>query len=652
MEKNVTGRKRKWQVYLLAGVVFSAGLISPMFPAKTMQVYAAETESVQAETIADGTYTINGVLRHAVQDQDSMGNTAISKPMTLQVSGGNCQLVLDLVPLTIRLGKKDFNGYLAEMLYYPDVDGRVPTESDAASGAEILEQYDGVYDSYNDPENGLDENVKGMIYPKKIAIPVTEGDGEIWTQVYVPVMEAVSAGSGEQYARLQLDWSSLTPVSKPTDPSTEPSTETPSTGQPSTEQPGNNGNQNPSSEKTDKSGLHTLLLSATSLSGRENVYTKESLEALKKAIAVAQNVYDNENATKLQITKQQNALSQAIINLDQKKTISSTEDNSGESLDIKTLSDGVYYLPGKMMKIDKQSLSMANEALDHTVKLTVKKKKYTLTLSFNGLTINGQKGYLGWLKYYKVGYRTDAYGGPVGSPKEVDVTKKQNGTDYPKEISFTMIAEAKKDGYVPLQVFVPVMDAISAGSGTQNVYLKLDLENITLDKKSVKETEDNGNSGSGTDTGSGTQGSHTNGTTGNKTAASGNGSVGSPLGNQSLPVSSQTKGTSVLPSSNASKKTKDAAKSSREQKESEAAKEEAVLKNKIEDAAGQAASVSAESQQQEDSENGDTVTTGQGTSGAQSKKGNPVAAALPSLGALLAAGTGVLYKIRSRRWVL
>lgn len=646
MEKNVTGRKRKWQVYLLAGVVFSAGLISPMFPAKTMQVYAAETESVQAETIADGTYTINGVLRHAVQDQDSMGNTAISKPMTLQVSGGNCQLVLDLVPLTIRLGKKDFNGYLAEMLYYPDVDGRVPTESDAASGAEILEQYDGVYDSYNDPENGLDENVKGMIYPKKIAIPVTEGDGEIWTQVYVPVMEAVSAGSGEQYARLQLDWSSLTPVSKPTDPSTEPSTETPSTGQPSTEQPGNNGNQNPSSEKTDKSGLHTLLLSATSLSGRENVYTKESLEALKKAIAVAQNVYDNENATKLQITKQQNALSQAIINLDQKKTISSTEDNSSESLDIKTLSDGVYYLPGKMMKIDKQSLSMANEALDHTVKLTVKKKKYTLTLSFNGLTINGQKGYLGWLKYYKVGYRTDAYGGPVGSPKAVDVTKKQNGTDYPKEISFTMIAEAKKDGYVPLQVFVPVMDAISAGSGIQNVYLKLDLENITQDQNKVKETEDNSNSGSGT------QGSRTNGTIGSKTAASGNGSAGSSLGNQSLPVSSQTKGTSTLPSSYALKKTKDAAKSSKKQKDSEAAKEDAVLKNKIEDAAGQAASVSAESQQQEDSENGDTVTTGQGTSGAQSKKGNPVADALPSLGALLAAGTGVLYKIRSRRWVL
>ena len=644
MERNVTGRKRKCQVCLLAGVVFSAGLISPMFSAKTMQVYAAETEGVQAETVADGTYTINGVLRHAVQDQDSMGNTAISKPMTLQVSGGNCQLVLDLVPLTIRLGKKDFNGYLAETLYYPDVDGRVPTESDAASASEILEQYDGVYDSYNDPENGLDENVKGMIYPKKISIPVMAGDSEIWTQVYVPVMEAVSAGSGEQYARLQLDWSSLTLVSKPTEDSTEPSTETPSTGQPSTEQSGNNGNQKPSSEKTDKSGLHTLLLSATSLSGRENVYTKESLEALKKAIAVAQNVYDNENATKLQITKQQNALSQAIINLEQKETTSSTEDNS-KNLDIKTLSDGVYYLPGKMMKTDKQALSMANEALDHTVKLTVKKKKYMLTLSFNGLTINSQKGYLGWLKYYKAGYKTDTYGGPVGDLKSVDVTKKQSGTDYPKEISFTMIEEAKEDGYVPLRVFVPVMDAISAGSGTQNVYLKLDLKNITQDKKSVKETEDNDNSGSGT------QGSRTNGTIGNKTVASGNGSTGSSLGNQLLLGNSQTKGTSVLPSSNVSKNTKNAAKSSKEQKDSEAAKEETVLKNKIEDVTEQVASVHADSQQ-EDTENDDMVATGSRASGAQSKKGNPVAVALPSLGALLAAGAGVLYKIRSRRWVL
>ena len=30
-----------------------------------------------------------------------------------------------------------------------------------------------------------------------------------------------------------------------------------------------------------------------------------------------------------------------------------------------------------------------------------------------------------------------------------------------------MIPEALNDGYVPLQVFVPIMDAISSGTGTQ-----------------------------------------------------------------------------------------------------------------------------------------------------------------------------------------
>ena len=40
------------------------------------------------------------------------------------------------------------------------------------------------------------------------------------------------------------------------------------------------------------------------------------------------------------------------------------------------------------------------------------------------------------------------------------------------------------DGYVPLQVFVPIMDAISPGSGTQAVYLKLDLNSIKAVKNS------------------------------------------------------------------------------------------------------------------------------------------------------------------------
>ena len=36
-----------------------------------------------------------------------------------------------------------------------------------------------------------------------------------------------------------------------------------------------------------------------------------------------------------------------------------------------------------------------------------------------------------------------------------------------------------------MQVFVPIMDAISKGSGTQPVYLKLDLNSIVAGKKST-----------------------------------------------------------------------------------------------------------------------------------------------------------------------
>lgn len=58
------------------------------------------------------------------------------------------------------------------------------------------------------------------------------------------------------------------------------------------------------------------------------------------------------------------------------------------------------------------------------------------------------------------------------------------GSDYPDQVTFPLISKAKNDGYMPLQVFVPIMDAISPGSGTQAVYLKLDLNSIKAVKNS------------------------------------------------------------------------------------------------------------------------------------------------------------------------
>ena len=108
------------------------------------------------------------------------------------------------------------------------------------------------------------------------------------------------------------------------------------------------------------------------------------------------------------------------------------------------------------------------------------------------------------MKYYKTGYGKDSFSNPTGTLKDVTVESLQKysdgtvisdsyGTDYPDIVSFDLISEALKDGIVPLQVTVPVMEAITTGAGTQNVYLKLDLnslKNTTDDDKAFDETEE------------------------------------------------------------------------------------------------------------------------------------------------------------------
>ena len=55
------------------------------------------------------------------------------------------------------------------------------------------------------------------------------------------------------------------------------------------------------------------------------------------------------------------------------------------------------------------------------------------------------------------------------------------GKLYPDQIKFPLVADAlaDEDGYVPLHVFVPVMEDISAGTGDQDVLLKLDWSTLT-----------------------------------------------------------------------------------------------------------------------------------------------------------------------------
>lgn len=462
-----------------------------------------------AETPEDGVYSIEGVLRHASSDQNSMGNGAIKKPMEVWIEGGEATLRMEFVPLTANFGSTQFTGYLSYFNYFPDWEGgssgtALPND-ETPIAADVESYYEDVYDQYNDPDTGLDDNVKGELYPHYMTIPVELYDAEIWTQVYVPVMESIVEGNGLQYARLQLDWNTLTRTGDL------PGQEDPGTDGDGDQNSG--GNQSGSGEKSvDKGTLHTLLISAASLAGRESIYTEDSLTKLKNAIERAENVYSNDKATQTQVDTQVKTLSKAILNLEQKETANSGASGSGssdssdsssasEKLDFKNLADGTYSVEGEMYKTDKQTLSMSNDAITHTIKLKVKGGKYTLTLDFKGLEMNSQFGYLGELKYFVSGYKTDNYGAPAGTAKAVNIKSYQTdsngkkvsdsfGTDYPDKVTFPLIDEAKEDGWVPLQVFVPIMESISAGSGTQRAYLKLDTASVaSADKDSFEEEE-------------------------------------------------------------------------------------------------------------------------------------------------------------------
>ncbi len=186
------------------------------------------------------------------------------------------------------------------------------------------------------------------------------------------------------------------------------------------------------------------------------------------------------------------------------------------------LADGIYAVTGTMYKPDLAVKSMADTAFNHNVQMTVKDGRATLTMNFKGMAITGIQGYLGGLKYYDTGYQKDINGNPTGTLKEVTVENVQKysdgvvisdiyGKDYPDVVSFELIPEALTDGIVPLQVFVPVMESITAGTGNQNVYLKLELGSLkktTAEDELFKETEEapKNPASSGTDTPSPTPG--------------------------------------------------------------------------------------------------------------------------------------------------
>ena len=177
--------------------------------------------------------------------------------------------------------------------------------------------------------------------------------------------------------------------------------------------------------------------------------------------------------------------------------------------DVKNLPDGTYDIKSVGEKKNVEALnfseegreSMAASGLDkENVKLVVKDGQYSVNVTFKPIEKIGFKGYLGDLKYYN-GNKTHATRSEIKDSEFKDATivekysenekdayidtfkKKFPGrTVYPKTLSYN-VDKNKIDANNKLetftQVFVPVMESIFPGAGTQRMILKYDLSSLT-----------------------------------------------------------------------------------------------------------------------------------------------------------------------------
>lgn len=122
-------------------------------------------------------------------------------------------------------------------------------------------------------------------------------------------------------------------------------------------------------------------------------------------------------------------------------------------------------------------------------------------MQLKGLSIYNLYGYLSEISYYDNGYSYDELGYPHGEKVSADVQTTQKdaeGNDiidkynnasslYPEVIRFKLVKQAVADenGFVPMNVLVPIMETIAEGNGNQDVLMKLDwstLKEISSDE--------------------------------------------------------------------------------------------------------------------------------------------------------------------------
>jgi heme-binding NEAT domain protein/Leucine-rich repeat (LRR) protein len=168
--------------------------------------------------------------------------------------------------------------------------------------------------------------------------------------------------------------------------------------------------------------------------------------------------------------------------------------------------DGAYTLPVRLWNAVSDQASMGNNALEQTARIEVEEGAGTLYMQFKPLTIEAfqMTGYLANLKL-AINVQFNDLGGIAGADltdaavvssydgvwdtynhPETGTDPNVKGKTYPKVVSIPVELEAE---YTYVQVYVPVMEAISTGGGAQYARVKLDWSGLTAVGQPNPDTE-------------------------------------------------------------------------------------------------------------------------------------------------------------------
>ena len=401
-------------------------------------IYDEVLSSSDGSTLEDGTYEVPITTFNQDQPgQTSMSAKCFDGTAKLVVKDGVKRIELIFNPVDIG----DMQGYLIQMW----------KQQTSGDWEEVK------YTSYYKNEDGsyfTDDLNKGTnnFYPKTGYFVLPTDDPQFLTKFRVSAMDAVMGDNGDatREAIFTIYYDQAKKISDET-PDPDPI-------------------EDPAFEPADMKALTDLVAKAEQY--KEDDYTSSTYTTMRNALASAKTVLANSRATQEEVDSAAKELQTAIDALEEKKDV---------TFDINNLPDGKYQLYAQMIKTDRESFSMSNEGINHTVQLEVKDGEYYLTVQFKGLAIYNQFGYLQKLSYYDKGYTYNDYGIPQGKviPAEVltqyDIVDRYNDKDnlYPQLLKFKLVDKASEK-YVPLQVFVPIMEAIADGTGTQDVLMQLD----------------------------------------------------------------------------------------------------------------------------------------------------------------------------------